>query len=363
VSELDGLRGEFPVLEHIAYLNAGTDGPIPRRAADAAAAVTAQELAEGRSGPGHLELMFERWSALRVHVAALASRRPEEVALTRSTTDGINLVLHGLALEPGDELLTSDEEHPGLLAPLAAAARRSGAEVRAVPFDRIAEHAGERTRLVACSHVSWVSGRSVDGAALAALDAPVLLDGAQGLGAVPVDLDALGTDFYAASGQKWLCGPDATGYLLVRAERLDTLGVPWPSYLTLAEPGRAAELIPHPDARRLDMGVVGGPAAAWSLAALEVLSGAGWGSVLERGPVLAERLAAALAAGGADVPPRGQTTLVAWADDDPPEAVRRLAAAGFVVRDLRGRGLVRASVGAWSSEAELDELAEFVTAR
>ena len=72
----------------------------------------------------------------------------------------------------------------------------------------------ERTRLVACSHVSWMSGRLAP-AELARLDVPVVLDGAQGVGAVPVDVRELGCDAYAGAGQKWLCGPDGLGMLYV----------------------------------------------------------------------------------------------------------------------------------------------------
>ena len=128
--------------------------------------------------------------------------------------------MSGLRLREGDEILTSDQEHPGLLAPLGLARRRNGVSVRLVPFDRLAEHVGPgKTRLIACSHVSWVSGQVVDARSLAATGVPVLLDGAQGLGAVPVDVSALGCQFYAASGQKWLCGPEGSGCLFVSSER------------------------------------------------------------------------------------------------------------------------------------------------
>ena len=227
------LRAEFPVLERVAYLNTGTDGPIPRRAAEAAAAATERELREGRSGPRHREWANGLAEALRAGVAGLLGAAAEEVAIMRSTTDGVNTVLGGLTLGPGDEVLTSDEEHPGVLAPLAVAQRRHGFRVRTAPFTEIAEHVGPQTRLVATSHVSWISGRSIDLRPLAGSEVLVLLDGAQGLGAVPVDPRALGCDFYAASGQKWLCGPDGTGYLWVHPDRLELLSVPWPSYVSL----------------------------------------------------------------------------------------------------------------------------------
>ena len=71
---------------------------------------------------------------------------------------------------------------------------------------------------------------------------PVLLDGAQGLGAVPVDVGDLGCDFYAASGQKWLCGPESSGCLFVSERRLDELLIPWPGYGSLATPEHPLDL-------------------------------------------------------------------------------------------------------------------------
>lgn len=354
------LRTEFPVLERVAYLNAGTDGPVPRRAARAAAERTRHELERGRSGREHSQAVQELATRLRAEAAALLGCAPHEVALTHSTTDGVNTVVSGLGLGPGDEVLTSDEEHPGLLAPLAQARRRDGIEVRAVPFEELAGAVGPRTRLVAASHVSWVSGRVLDTGALAAAGVALLLDGAQGLGAVAVDVKRLGCDFYAASGQKWLCGPDGMGYLYVRAERLQDVAPPWPNYGSLRDPARALELALHADGRRFDTGVVPAPAAEWALAALAVLAAAGWGWVHERAPALAGSLAALLAERGVTVAPRGASTLVSWLSQDPEAEVERLAAHGIVVRAVPGRGLVRASVGAWSSEDELERLARLV---
>jgi L-cysteine/cystine lyase len=360
VPDLAAFRAEFPVLESTAYLNAGTDGPVPRRAADAAAEAVSLEMRRGRAGRAHWEELGELRARLRAEVAALLGCHARELALTRSTTDGVNVVLAALGLGPGDEVVTSDEEHPGLLAPLAAGRARHGFELRVVPFPELAGAASARTRLVACSHVSWVSGRVVDAEALAAREALLLLDGAQGAGAVTTDVRALGCDFYACSGQKWLCGPDAIGYLYVRAELVEELAVPWPGYASLADPAEPLALPYHEGAERFDTGTVARSQLAWALAALEVLGGAGWPWVTERGPGLAARLAGALEGRGAEVAPRERSTLVSWRSDAAGAEVERLAREGFVVRDLPGRGLVRASVGAWSTDDELDALAALI---
>jgi selenocysteine lyase/cysteine desulfurase len=348
-------RAEFPVLGRVAYLNTGTDGPVPRRGADAATEQLRYELEEGRLGRPFFERLQASGAALREKLAFAYGCDAEDVALTRSTTDGVATVMSTLSLGRGDEVLTSDTEHPGLLAPLELARRRLGFDVRFVPFDELASEIGSRTKLVACSHVSWADGRVADVGAFRSAGVQVLLDGAQGLGAIPLDVRELGCDFYAASGQKWMCGPDGTGSLYVRRAVAETLDPPWPSYMSLAEPGRASELLAHPGARRFDLGQ-SGPQLAWSLASIELLLEAGLDWVTARAADGAERLACMLAERGLSVAPRGRTTLVSWRSVTAEDDVARLAQQGIVVRFLPGLGLVRASVGAWTSEEDLDRL-------
>ena len=350
------MRAEFPVLEQRIYMNAGTDGPIPRRGVEAAQEAVRIELEQGRAGKDHWERVKGRRAALRERIAALLGANATEVALTRSATDGINGALHALGLGRGDEVVTTDEEHPGLLAPLGLAQHR-GVRVRVVPWDELANEVGPQTKLVACSHVSWVTGRVAAAADLKATGVPLLYDGAQGLGAIPVDARELGCDFYAAAGQKWLCGPDASGYLYVRGERCAEFDGPWPSYVTLAEHGDALALEQAEGAARFDMGASPSGGDAWSIAAHDVLADAGFDRVHERAVRLATLLAGKLAERGHEVAPRGASTLVSWRSERAEEDVLRLAAEGIVVRDLPGRGLVRASVGAWAGEDDVERVA------
>ena len=352
---MDDLRAEFPVFERLSYLNTGSNGPVPQRALDAALESMRRQAREGRGDRAAFESNAERIDALRERISGCLGCDSAEVALTGSTTDGVNEVLNALDLGAGDEVLTSDEEHPGVLAPLAGLRERRGVKVRVVPFAELAGEVSADTKLVACSHVSWMTGMIVDTAALAATDALVLLDGAQGLGAVPSRVRELGCDFYAASGQKWLCGPNGIGYLYVRADLARELPSPWPNYGVLSDSTRALELELHPDARRFALGFPAPHQIEWAMAALDVLEERGMDGVFDRAALLADRLARAL---GDRVTPRGRTTLVAWEDPDPEAAVARLREEGFVVRNLPGRDYVRASVGAWSREDELDSLAE-----
>jgi L-cysteine/cystine lyase len=360
VTDAATFRAQFPVLARAAYLNAGTEGPLPQRAADAARERIDQELTAGRSGRDYFTSLIDLATELRGGYARVLHCEPEDVALTGSTTDGCNTVLSGLDLGPDEEILTSDEEHPGLLAPLARLKRVRGVRIRVVPFAELAGAVTPDTRLVACSHVSWVSGRVIDTAALAATGVPVLLDAAQGIGAVPVDVHQLGCAFYAASGQKWLCGPEGSGCLYVAREHRDALTMPWPGYGSLADSKHPLDSPPAETAARFDHGFPPGMRSAWALASL---SEAGWEWVHDRSAELAGRLAHDLADRGLRVWPRGRSTLVSWEVADADAEVARLAQDGFIVRSISTHGLVRASIGAWSSEEELRRLVDVAAAR
>jgi selenocysteine lyase/cysteine desulfurase len=354
------LRSQFPVLERFAYLNAGTNGPVPRRAIEATESSLRRQAEEGRGGRPFMEDMMGRADALRTRIAALIGADTSEVALTGSTTDGVNAVLHALDLRAGDELLTSDEEHPGVLAPLAAARAAHDVRVRVVPFDELASEVTPATTMVVCSHVSWITGRVVDAASLTAAGKPVLLDGAQGLGAVPVDVSELGCDFYAASGQKWLCGPNGLGYLYARAERIEDLRAPWSGYHAVEDPHDPLGSPLQPDARRLGTGYPAHHHLEWAHAALDVLEEPGIGALHARAAELTDVFASRVAERGVRVAAGGRSTLVSFETAEPEALVERLAAERIVVRNMPGTPYVRASVGAWNSEDEVERLTALV---
>ncbi len=351
---LSGLRAEFPVLRGLAYLNAGTDGPLPARAVTAAVEELEREAVQGRT-QAHFERRAELNGQLRSVYAAALGCDSADLALTTSTSEGLAQVIGGLELGPGDEIVTSDEEHPGLLGALIAARELKGASIKAVPFAVLADAVGPRTRLVACSHVGWMSGSFAPGE-LAEVDVPVLLDGAQGVGAVPVDVAALGCDAYAGAGQKWLCGPDGTGMLYVSPALRERVQVVRRGYPNLADPNEGLEAQLHEDGRRFDSLSLSAETVACALAATRLLESAGWPAVHERARTLAARLVELLGERGIEVARRGASTLVSFASADPEADRARLGKEGVILRNIPGRDWLRASVGAWNDEEDLERL-------
>jgi L-cysteine/cystine lyase len=277
------------------------------------------------------------------------------MALTTCTSEGLASVIDGMGLVEGDEILTSDEEHPGLLGALGAARALHGVSVRTVPLASIAEAVVEHTRLVACSHVSWMSGQLAP-TELGQLEVPVVLDGAQGVGAVPVDVRALGCDAYAGAGQKWLCGPDGLGMLYVAPSLRERLAVSRRGYGNLLDPSAGLHAKLHDDARRFDTFVLSAEALATALAAVRTLEQAGWGAVHEHAIAQAARLAELLSSAGRTVSARGASTLVSFSSPDPVGERTRLGKLGVILRDIPEQPLLRASVGAWNDESDFQRL-------
>jgi len=195
---------------------------------------------------------------------------------------------------------------------------------------------------------------------LAQVDVLVLLDGAQGIGAVPVDVQALGCDIYAGAGQKWLCGPDGTGMLYVSPALRERIAVTAPSYLSFVDANLGLDAELQPDARRYDTPSLPAEAGAFAVAAHDLFAEHGWDDVHARGRALAEQLAQTLADRGEEVAPRGDPPLVSWRRDDAEQVRDRVSEQGIVIRDLPGRGLLRASVGAWNDEEDLQRLIDAI---
>ena len=399
-ARVDAARAELPAVESAIYLNTGTSGPIPRSSDEAMRQLQDYELRYGRASTDAYDELLGRVDECRAAVAEILHATPDSVALTRSTTDGLNAAAWSIDWRPGDEAVTTNIEHPGLLAPLAALQER-GVVVRTadvgdggddeVTLTAIRAAVSPRTRMVGLSHVSWVTGARLPVAAIGGLardaGAWFAVDGAQSAGAIDVDPGALGADFYAIPAQKWLLGPEGMGALWVSRRAIAEARQPYAGWWTTdeatahgpaepeapaagaAEAGRVPRIPfrPWADARRFDTTGFHRPSvAAFGRSAGWLAMHVGLPWIHERGPRLAAAVAEKLAAtpGVTVLTPRARmATLVTfrvagWPADAALDALQRRVFA--TVRTLPGMDALRASVGWFNSEAELERFMDAV---
>ena len=349
-------RAQFPVLERYAYLNAGTNGPLPRATVDAMAEWNRRDLEQGRGGKAYFEQILGLRERAREALAEVLEVAAENVALVSSTTNACNVVLAGLGLTAEDEIVTTDSEHFGLLGPLLASpAKVRVARVRdASPAEApklVTEQVTSRTRLIALSHVSWQTGNSLVPSELPRRsEVPVLLDGAQSAGVIGTE--AAEFDFYTVSGQKWLCGPDSTGALYVRDP--ERLRVALPTYMSQTAYDVEESFTPKAGALRFDSVWYAPGTLAGLVAAIEAAPEWRYERTREVVAYCRSRLTEA---GYEIVTAPEQAGLISFTPrGDAAEAAARLYEAGVVIRDVPGTGWLRASCGWWTSEDDVERL-------
>ncbi|MCU0483965.1 MAG: aminotransferase class V-fold PLP-dependent enzyme [Chloroflexi bacterium] len=375
---LAAIRAALPATRAGIYLNTGTCGPLPAETAVAMAAVAERELTVGRAHPGAYEELVARLDEARAGVAAVLTTDVDLVAITHSTTHGLNLALGSIAWRPGDRAVTTNHEHPGLLAPLAGLRTRFGVEVATADVgdggddDRtiaaLETALTPATRVIALSHVLWSTGAVLPLARIVALarerGVSVVVDGAQAAGAIPVAADEIGADFYATSGQKWLLGPEGTGALHVRRDLVGSIVPPQAGFYSASE---AYGDTLAPDARRFEVAGFGATTVtglARSIGWLAMSVGLPW--AMARAAGLAGAAAEQLAAipGVTVATPRGRMgTLVAfrvvgWPSVQVVEALAHRVHA--LTRSVPGHDLVRLSIGFFTSDDELVRVLEAV---
>jgi L-cysteine/cystine lyase len=349
-------RAQFPVFERYAYLNAGTNGPLARATVEAVGDFNRRDLERGRGGKAYFEEILGLREQAREALAGVLEVATEKVALVSSTTNACNVVLAGLGLTPEDEIVTTDAEHFGLLGPLLASpATVRVAQVRdASPEEAprlVSALVTNRTRLIALSHVSWVTGNSLHPSELPRRSGlQILVDGAQSAGVFPTGADEF--DFYTVSGQKWLCGPDSTGALYVRDP--EGLRVALPTYMSQSAYDLEEGFTPKPSALRFDSTWYAPGILAGLLAALEAVPEWRYERTAE---IAAHSRTQLVEAGYKVVTAPGQAGLISFAvEGDAAEAAGRLYEAGVVVRDVPGTSWLRASCGWWTSGEDVERL-------
>lgn len=280
---------DFLLAPGLVYLNTGSLGPTPRPVMDQTMTWWRElELNPVYYGYGAHEQAMD---SVRAKAAAFIGCDTGELVLTNCTTEGMNWVAQGLGLAAGDHVLTTDQEHPGGRACWDYLVRKSGVilDIVAIPpevhdpkaiVDRFAEHLTSQTRVLSFSHLLSSTGLRMPVAELSTLARSrgclAVVDGAQAVGNIEVNVRALGCHAYATSGHKWLLGPKGTGLLYLSAEigaAVDPIAL---------QSGRAAYTA--------SSGVCSLPSVLGLGAAIDYLSGIGTGEIESHNMALRRRV-------------------------------------------------------------------------
>ena len=235
------IRSQFMMPEGFAYLNTGTLGPTPKPVYDAMVEYWRLMAVNPHENSNMLQ---ERQEAIRVKAAQFVGASPDEIALTRNTTEGLVTAIKGLDLKQGDQILYSFHEHSSNLQPWKLQAKRYGFELTEVPFPTPPKNPDEilnkfndaitpRTRVITVAHCTTVTGCLTPVKELTKLARSkgilCLVDGAHTLGMIQYNLHELDVDTYASPAHKWLAAPAGSGLLYVRAGLIDKI---WPNIVT-----------------------------------------------------------------------------------------------------------------------------------
>jgi L-cysteine/cystine lyase len=375
-AKIDAIRAELPATQAFAYLNTGTNGPFPRRSYETLAEYARAEMETGRLGKQVFERLIKTRNETRDALAAVLQCDPSDIALTHNTTEGVNIALMGLDWRAGDEVVTASTEHPGVLYPVALLRQRHGIRIRMTdiglkgrdPMAELRSVLSSRTRAVVLSHVSWSSGMVLPLREIAdethRAGAVLICDAAQACGMVPSPVHDLGVDAYACSGQKWLCGPDGTGALFVRRDRLGDIQ---PTFLGLwgVKYGmfdNEGYFLPSPGAQRYEVGSFYPASIAALGESLRWIDGKiGWDWVYRRIATLGRLCYESLARlDGVTLltPPEQMAGLVHFVVEGiaPNDLSAKLSEMGFAVRDTPHPPAVRVSTGFYNTEDEIERL-------
>ncbi|WP_115862856.1 aminotransferase class V-fold PLP-dependent enzyme [Halorussus litoreus] len=364
------LRNDIPALDRTTYFNTGAAGPSPTCVTDAIEDCLERHEYESPAAEGMYPFAFDVFDETRQTVADHLGANAAEIALTQSTTDGINRVAAALDWEDGDTVVRTDLEHSSGILPWKRLRGRGvdvevvGTEGGRLDVDAMAE-AVRDAKLVVLSSVTWTHGTRLPIPEVAEMahdaGALVLVDAVQSPGQVPVDVREWDADFVAGAGHKWLLGPFGAGFVHVSPGAETHLEPAHIGYRSVEDPN-AEDYAYEPGAHRLEVGTVSPAPYAGLSEAVRTIEELGYDTIQRRVEGLTDRLKEGIADSETArllSPREYETGLVSFAVEDPdPEAfVEDLADDGVQIRSLPNPdGAVRASVHVFNTEDDVEEL-------
>ncbi len=236
--KIERIRRELPAVNSCFYLNTGTNGPLCRKTDEVMRKELEKEYLEGRYLP-FLSELYKDMDETRKLVADFIGADYEEIALTHTATEGMNLILWGINWQPGDEIITTNREHVASLAPISLIKNKFGINVKYLEveygdnykeknfLDNFRKRITPKSKILVVSHVSFSTGLTFPLKELAKIchenNMYILVDGAQGAGAASLDVHDFDIDFYSLAGRKWLLGPEGISALYVARHRISEI--------------------------------------------------------------------------------------------------------------------------------------------
>ncbi len=371
---------QFPYLGSKAYFNYGGQGPMTGAAI--AAINQAQETIQ-QLGPFSAQVnawMGQEAGQTRAAIATELGTTPETIVLTENVSMGCNIALWGIDWQPGDHLLMTDCEHQGIIAIVQELQRRFQIEVSVCPIKAtlnegdpvavIADQLRPTTRLVVLSHLLWNTGQVLPLAAIVAAcrahtaqhPVRILVDAAQSVGTLPLNLTELGADFYAFTGHKWWCGPAGVGGLYVRPEAMASLSPTFIGWRSVVVDGAGQPTAWQPDGRRYEIATSAVPLYAGlrtTIAQHNDFAPAAerYRQICDRSAYLWQQLRALPQVNCLKTsPPEAGLVSFQLVGQTPDRAVAQLEAQDIYVRTLLNPHCIRACVHYFTLEAEIDRL-------
>jgi L-cysteine/cystine lyase len=379
-------RQEFFGVGNKLYFNFGGQGTLPRSALEAII-----DTYNYLQLHGPFSLKINAWidykiQQLKEAIATELTITADTITLTENVTDGCNIVLWGLPWQAGDHILLTDCEHPGIIAIVQELSRRFQLEVstcaiRATlnqgnPVQEIANKLRPQTRLVILSHLLWNTGQILPLADIVQLchyhspsqqSIPILVDAAQSVGCLPLNLTELEIDFYAFTGHKWFCGPAGVGGLYIRPEMMAQVSPTFIGWRSIQTDAYGQPKAWKPDGRRYEVATSAYPVYEGLRSAITVHQE--WGNQEKRYENICQL---------SEYLWRGLSQLdgVSCLKNSPPEAglvsftvrenlshtklVQSLEQQGFLLRTIANPDCIRACVHYFTLPAEIEHLIQAV---
>lgn len=371
----------FPGLVNKAYFNFGGQGPMPKAAMEAIYRAYEYVQQQGPFSGKVNEWAGQEMEMTRVLLAEELGAKPENIALTENVTMGCNIVLWGIPWQAGDHILLTDCEHPGVIAIVKEVARRHHLKVstcpmmgtlnRGNPAAVIEQHLQPRTRLVVLSHLLWNTGQLLPLGEIVKVcrhhggevTTQVLVDAAQSVGSLPLNLPELGVDFYAFTGHKWCCGPAGVGGLYLKTDALEQIQPTYVGWRGIVTDTTGMPKEWKPDARRFEVATSAYPLLSGLRAAIALHNK--WGTVEERYAQMVKNadylwqglsLLPKIQCLRTAAPEAGLVSFRLQAEIPHQQLVQALEQQGFCLRTLVSPDCIRACVHYLTMPAEMDQL-------